>query len=115
MLPKAKYKYLHFKPAYETPLVFGTSYFDISNSDLRQWSLQSFELIECWPKITEAYYVKLRALGPHSLVLVENDTLKVFDTASGSFTDVVQLEEFIEEIETLPDQGLLVCTVAGHD
>lgn len=115
MLPTSKYKYLHFKPAYETPLVHGNDYFDISNSDLCRWNLSTFELLQCWPKITEAYYVKLRALSTNSLLLVENDTLKVFDTLTGKFTDEVHLEEFIEEIETLPEQRLMVCTVAGSD
>lgn len=115
MLPKKKHKYLHFKPAYETPLVCGNSYFDISNSDLCRWNLQTFELEECWPKVTEAYYVKLRAISPDSLLIIENDLLKVFNVKTGTFTDRVQLAEFIEEIETLPASGLAVCMINGSD
>jgi hypothetical protein len=83
MLPKAKYKYLHFKPTYETPLLRDMFYYDISNCDLCRWNLNTFEFMECYPKVTEAYYVKLRALGKDSLIIVENDIMKVFNPIIG--------------------------------
>jgi hypothetical protein len=83
MLSNTKYKYLHFKPSYETPLLRGMSYYDISNCDLCRWNLDTFELMEFYPKVTEAYYVKLLALGKDSLVIIEKDIMKVFNTVTG--------------------------------
>lgn len=81
---KPSQRYLHFRPSYESPLVAGLSYFDISNADLCRWSLENFQLIDCFPKISQAYYLKLRLLAPDLLLIVENDLLKLFDLNSGS-------------------------------
>lgn len=69
MKPNQK-KYLHFRPSYEAPLVSGLTYFDICNADLCRWSLETFQLIDCFPKVSQAYYLKLRLLSKDLLLIV---------------------------------------------
>ena len=85
-----KSKYLHFKPTFECPLTHEDRYYDITNSDLCVWSLDDFSLISCYPKVSEAYYIKLRIISEDHLLIAENDILKIFNLKEGRIVDKIQ-------------------------
>ena len=56
-------QYLHFRPTFEGPMVYEDKYYDIADSDLCIWNIENFKLLRIYPKISEAYYIKLKPLS----------------------------------------------------
>lgn len=67
--------------------------------------------MDCFPKVSEAYYLKLRLLAPDLLLIVESDFLKVFDLKERAIVQKIQMEDFIEEVETEPAIGIAVISL----